>query len=62
MLKKIEIIYVAIVYKNMEVKSRQRFKNGRFKKKMDIADCNNNVVILNEEEKSNEFQVNSIGL
>ena len=27
---------------------------------MDIADCNNNVVILNEEEKSNEFQVNSI--
>ena len=44
----------------MEVKSRQRFKNGRFKKKMDVMDCNNNVALLSEEEKSNELQVNSI--
>ena len=40
----------------MEVKSRQRFKNGRFKKTMDIADCNNNVVILNEKEKAKNFR------
>ncbi|XP_078315372.1 uncharacterized protein LOC111116349 [Crassostrea virginica] len=41
----------------MEVKSRQRFKNGRFKKKMDVMDCNNNVDLLSEEEKSNELQM-----
>ena len=34
--------------------------NGRYKKKMNVTAYNNNVVILNEEKKSNEYQVNSI--
>ena len=60
MQKKIEIACIVIEHNNKEVKSRQSFRNGRFKKKMDVTDCNNNVALLNEDDKNNELQVYSI--
>ena len=41
------------------MKSRQRFENGRFKKKIDVTDCNN-VALLNEEEYEEKYELASI--